>query len=375
MHGYYSLAGALCSHVGRLGAYDVCLIGIKVGELRCELDAATGKRRNFGLRSRRVSESWPVHATCHRHTICCPSSRRNSDVFFLTSRRRSVIRFDHSNLVGASEMPVDDIKKRKACQSCTRSKAKCSPSENRSDLCYRCQRLGKSCVFEESLRRRVPKSRSYVFLRSRRLILPLRTQGKLTFNRRVKQLEQRVDTLIDLLAAGGQNLGVAQQTSGVSHFPTSTMDESSPQPTNDAPENEQQPAPYITPAETPESFGVDKEPFYPYDPVEAGVLTRDTASALLKEFGDSYVPSFPFVVVPPTTDADALRLNSPFLFLAIMTVTAYRTPAILRYLNKELKEQIATRLVRRSHKSLEILQGLLIYGSWSVLSAYVRRVL
>jgi len=177
-----------------------------------------------------------------------------------------------------------------------------------------------------------------------------------------------VETLIDLLAANGQNMGVAQKTDSVPHLPTSTLNESSLRSANHALEDAQQPAPYITPAETPESFDADDIPFHPYDPVEAGVLTQDTASALLKEFGDSFIQSFPFVVVLSTTDAHALRMNSPFLFLAIMTVTTYRTPAILRCLHQELKEQIATRIVRRSHKSLEILQGLLIYGSWSVLS-------
>ncbi|KAF2683132.1 hypothetical protein K458DRAFT_390404 [Lentithecium fluviatile CBS 122367] len=237
-------------------------------------------------------------------------------------------------------MPPDDTKKRKACQTCTHSKAKCSPFEDRTDLCYRCQRLGKKCVFEETIRKRGPKTRS-----------------------RVKQLEQRVDTLINLLAANGQNVSIGQAQS-LSHLPTVATEGASPQTTFNAPEATPQSAPYITPVETPDFRPVDEELFKPYDPIEADVLSQNSASKLLKEFGESFIQSFPFVVIPTTTDAMTLRNDFPFLFHSIMTVTTYRTPATQRALSEELKEQIATRILRHSHKSLEILQGLLIYGAW-----------
>ena len=180
----------------------------------------------------------------------------------------------------------------------------------------------------------------------------------------MKQLEQRVDTLIGSIAASGQNVDATKQMEGASHRPSSTTDESPPPSTKDVPKPTQQSLPYITPVGTPKSLGPDEEPFVPYDPVEAGVLTADMASELLKEFGDSFIRSFPFVVIPPDTNADDLRKNCPFMFLAIMCVTSYRTPAIQRMLNAEVKEQIAIRIARLSHKSLEILQGLLIYASW-----------
>lgn len=59
-----------------------------------------------------------------------------------------------------TEMLPDDTRRRKACQSCTRAKAKCSPFENRHDLCYRCQRLEKECVYDDIIRKRGPKARS-----------------------------------------------------------------------------------------------------------------------------------------------------------------------------------------------------------------------
>lgn len=64
-----------------------------------------------------------------------------------------------NHLIGAI-MPSVDLRKRKACQNCTKAKAKCSPSENGLDICYRCQRLKKECIFEAATKQRAPKSRS-----------------------------------------------------------------------------------------------------------------------------------------------------------------------------------------------------------------------
>jgi hypothetical protein len=104
-----------------------------------------------------------------------------------------------------------------------------------------------------------------------------------------------------------------------------------------------------------------EDDFQPYDPVESGIISKAVASTLLDEFKTSFVSQFPFVVVPSNTGADDLRKNKPFLFLAIMAVTTYRNPLIQKALAIKLKAEIANRIIERSHKSLEILQGLLVY--------------
>jgi hypothetical protein len=105
-----------------------------------------------------------------------------------------------------------------------------------------------------------------------------------------------------------------------------------------------------------------KSPDIPiYDPVEAGVLEEQHAYRLVEEFRTSFILTFPFVVVD--VDGPTLRSKEPFLFLAILTVTAYDTPRIQYVLSGELKLQVA-RVVEYSRKSLGILQGLLVYGAW-----------
>ncbi|KAF2634079.1 hypothetical protein P280DRAFT_474889 [Massarina eburnea CBS 473.64] len=244
-------------------------------------------------------------------------------------------------------MPAEDIaRRRKACQACIRAKAKCSPGTGNNGLCYRCQRLGKECVFDETVKKRGPKSRS-----------------------RVKQLEQRVDSLIGLLAANGQSVDISDRTRAGYSDPRGTTEEYEvPPATGDATEGlegtRQQAS---APTETPEdqlAATCNNEEFEPYDPVEAGDLSEAITPSLLNEFKESFVAAFPFVVVPSGIDATALRKSQPFLFLCIMTVTSYRTPLTQRALSTQLKRQIAARVIERSHKSLEILQGLLVYGGW-----------
>jgi hypothetical protein len=118
-----------------------------------------------------------------------------------------------------------------------------------------------------------------------------------------------------------------------------------------------------TPGDTPGAarYWIESAPFQIYDPVNAGVLTEQHACRLVKLYEDSLVHSFPFVVID--TDASSLRQQHPFLFLAILTVAAYDTPSLQHQLADELKRQLC-RIIEHSRKSLEILQGLLVYAAW-----------
>ncbi|CAI6342460.1 unnamed protein product [Periconia digitata] len=242
-------------------------------------------------------------------------------------------------------MAPDEVKKRKACQSCIRAKAKCSPSTDQADICYRCQRLKKECVFEESVRKRGPKSRS-----------------------RVKQLEQRVDSLIGLLAANGQSLEVTENIKSVLDKAATPTAQSEPSPgardTSNSVSSQCHTPPESGSCQLNVANPTGEEPFEAYDPIDAGIITEHAASRLVEEFKQSFVLSFPFVVIPPSTDVNTLRRDSPFLFLSVLTTTSYRTPELQRELANHLKSQIALRVVELSHKSLEILQGLLVYGAW-----------
>lgn len=173
----------------------------------------------------------------------------------------------------------------------------------------------------------------------------------------MSNLEQRFDTLIDLLATnGGAAKGPVLENTAVTPYRTNNTAVTA-EPTV------QNPPSYFTPAQTPTTS--ERGDTYPYDPVEAGIISSESASSLLKTYR-SWDVSFPFVILKEDVTVDDLRRQKPFLFLAIMTVTTYATPSRQRALLEKLKSQIAHRVIEKSEKSLEIIQGLLIYVAWYI---------
>lgn len=171
-------------------------------------------------------------------------------------------------------------------------------------------------------------------------------------SRRVRQLEQRVESLIDLIAAKNTTSGTTDNDA-----PIQVVTPESSAPTVAAvPDSPKLQAPQ----HWTETSGY-KSVYTPFDPVEAGFIDEEHACRLVEEFRTSFVPFFPFVVVDD--NGKTLRKEQPFLFLAILAVTAHATPRIQFVLSEEMRRQLA-RIIEHARKSLEILQALLIYGAW-----------
>lgn len=178
--------------------------------------------------------------------------------------------------------------------------------------------------------------------------------------RRMKQLEQRVESLMGMLAPNTQPSTWTQTISSTTPLADTTSGASGSMPELF---NAHTPlASYITPDESPHQS--DLVTFTPYDPILAGIIREDEAVACLHEFHSSFCQQFPFVAVDAFTDARTLRTEQPFLFLAILTVTTYRMPTIQRILDEEFRDQVATRIIGHAHKGLELLQGLLVHTAF-----------
>jgi hypothetical protein len=168
--------------------------------------------------------------------------------------------------------------------------------------------------------------------------------------RRVRQLEQRVESLIGLISAKNTDGSLSTSDTPLTvQFPT--PDSTTPTDTvqNTSPHN------HVT------RYWTEAEPFQAYDPVDAGVIDEQHAYRLVQEFQTSFVWAFPFVIID--VDAPTLRQREPFLFHAILTVVAYDTPPVQHKLSEQLRHEIG-RVVEQSRKSLGTLQGLLVYGGW-----------
>ena len=72
----------------------------------------------------------------------------------------------------------------------------------------------------------------------------------------------------------------------------------------------------------------------------------------------------PFVIIVETTTAEALLENHPFILSAILVITtAYEVPEQNAY-DAVFREILARAVIVEGRKSLDYVQGLLIYLSW-----------
>ena len=206
--------------------------------------------------------------------------------------------------------------KRKACTRCATAKARCF-STGAAQGCDRCRRLRRECILEEVPRRKKVKQST-----------------------RVKALEEKVNTLLTLL---GPHAPVDTRT------PALTEDNCSP----------------ICQSAKSTATSVSVDESQRLDVIESGLLDMPMADTLLNKYRRVNSKFFPFVIVCPEVDATTLRLQSPFLFLAIMTSTFEGDHMLQRRLGSEFKKILCERVIVGNERNLDLLQGLLVHLSWS----------
>lgn len=97
------------------------------------------------------------------------------------------------------------------------------------------------------------------------------------------------------------------------------------------------------------------------DVIEAGILDTSTAYQLFDFWVLELSPLFPVVVLPPQTQAEAIRLTRPLLFLAILAVAARVIASDLQeYLTTEVWKLLAQFVLVTGQPELEVIQALLV---------------
>ncbi|RYO84071.1 hypothetical protein DL766_009696 [Monosporascus sp. MC13-8B] len=91
----------------------------------------------------------------------------------------------------------------------------------------------------------------------------------------------------------------------------------------------------------------------------------DSAERLLATFQDTLLPHCPSVALPDGADVRSLARDMPFVLLAILAVTSCSTSLQGHSLyDEEFRKVLGLKFVTSSERSLEMLQGLLIYCAW-----------
>lgn len=73
---------------------------------------------------------------------------------------------------------------------------------------------------------------------------------------------------------------------------------------------------------------------------------------------------FPFIYIPESTSAASMAVHQPFLLLAILTVSSSRTPRLQQRTDERFRRVMSERVVLHGEKSLDYVQGLLVYIAW-----------
>jgi hypothetical protein len=94
----------------------------------------------------------------------------------------------------------------------------------------------------------------------------------------------------------------------------------------------------------------------------AGVTPTEAEDAL-ETFKSSYLPWFPFVLIPDSMTAEQLRNVRPFLWLNIMLVTSRSSPQYQR-MGDIVRRELSEAMVMDSEKSLDLLLGMIVFLGW-----------
>ncbi|KAF2646938.1 hypothetical protein P280DRAFT_465076 [Massarina eburnea CBS 473.64] len=210
----------------------------------------------------------------------------------------------------------------KTCQNCFSLKIRCDRTQ-RADICDRCARLGKQCLFRPARRRDNSAKR---------------------------------DTRIQALEAQVQNLLRTQTPAHNAQQPLPPSMPERPAPTATIPPAlPSANAPPIIPIPIPEHTDV----------IDDDILTLERADTLVEMYRVEMMPHFPFIIVHET--GHKMRYEKPFLFLAILSVASFHDLQAQEKLGERLKREVTEKVFYGGDDclKLEYLQGLLILLAWN----------
>lgn len=195
----------------------------------------------------------------------------------------------------------------KTCQNCFSLKIRCDRTQNQ-NICDRCARLGKHCVFRPARRRDNSAKR----------------------DSRIQALEQQVQDLLRLQRSGP----IVQQS---------------------------------LPEDSAVNFSTSPDDGHDRDVVDEDIVSMERAETLVEVYKTDMMPHFPFVIVPPQVVGSELRHSKPFLFLAIVSVACFHDLNTQDKLCNRFKFMVSDKVLLGGDDclKLEYIQGLLIVLAWN----------
>ncbi|RDW89901.1 Zn(II)2Cys6 transcription factor domain-containing protein [Aspergillus mulundensis] len=96
------------------------------------------------------------------------------------------------------------------------------------------------------------------------------------------------------------------------------------------------------------------------------IISPDQTTTLFRKYIEQKQPHFPFVIISLEHEADiqVLREQYPFLILCVLTASMEHNPAAQERLEGLVRKEIATRLVVKLERNMDLLMGLLVHAAW-----------
>ncbi|KAF8250401.1 hypothetical protein K440DRAFT_639983 [Wilcoxina mikolae CBS 423.85] len=282
----------------------------------------------------------------------------------------------------AAPTTTPPLSTRKACDSCRLSKARCEPltstdiaalgsGSDANNICQRCAKTGRRCVFGERSRRRKRRKtdsgddgdgnggtdRDKVSRLEKKLsILEARLETTTKMPSEDRRREEEGDE-----STPGPDYGYFKPPNTASIPASASPSATIPRPKSTSPGCAGPLLLFNT--ERPKSTRPKPKSTLEPDVINRDILTLSNATALYSHFVNIMLPHFPFFV---HTDSFAhTRHHKPVLFLAILSAASACTSAV--DLRSKLLDEVYVALARAvfpGDKSLELVQAIIITGTW-----------
>ena len=231
----------------------------------------------------------------------------------------------------------------RSCTNCFRAKCRCALLAD-GGACERCRRLSKDCQPTHTARR---------------------TTAKTITPSRAAQLEDKLDNLVSMLRSSQQQQQQWQQQ------PNHTLHYQVAQYLPSSSDGIQSTAlDSLAHAVATERDGVcvhgqqarvSPTSNGPQPGLEPWPQEADDFLAKFR----TWLPSFPFMYLPPSMTAVTLRAEKPFLWLCIMSFTC-TSNSQHQYLRDRVRSEISERIIINHERSMDLLLGLVAYLGWYV---------
>lgn len=226
-----------------------------------------------------------------------------------------------------------DAKRSRACEACRGLKVRCD-MDFADQPCKRCAKAGRQCIVTQPSRRRQKKA-----------------------DTRVAELEKKIDALTAVIHSQQQH-------------------QSPLQPDFNPPAHEAPDVDYEAQGRRKRIRLDDaSKPLYHTIYAEYGeyvkqrvrqVVDWNSACSIFAHFRDRLTPQFPVIVIPADATPESVLESKPILFLCIVAAACFKFVPVdtQDVLTEEVFDVLATAVIRKGLKSIEIIQGLQVAFLW-----------